>query len=40
MTGGKVSALYLPGVEGDLKPGLYKDLIDSARDRNAEYSKI
>jgi len=32
--------LYLPGVETNLKPGLYKDLIDSARERNAEYSKI
>jgi len=32
--------LYLPGVESDLKPGLYKDLIDSARGRHAEYSKI
>jgi len=33
-------ALYLPGVETGLKPGLYKDLIDSARGRHAEYSKI
>jgi len=33
-------ALYLPGVESNPKPGLYKDLIDSARGRNAEYSKI
>ena len=32
--------LYLPGVESNLKPGLYKDLIDSARGRHAEYSKI
>jgi uncharacterized peroxidase-related enzyme len=32
--------LHLPGVENNLKPGLYKDLIDSARARNAEYSKI
>ena len=32
--------LYLPGVERNPKPGLYKNLIDSARDRNAEYSKI
>ena len=32
--------LYLPDVENNLKPGLYKDLIDSARARNAEYSKI
>ena len=35
-----MSKLYLPGVESDLKPGLYKDLIYSARGRNAEYSKI
>jgi uncharacterized peroxidase-related enzyme len=33
-------SLYLPGVERNLKPGLYKDLIDSAHERNAEYSKI
>jgi len=32
--------LYLPGVEDNLKPGLYKDLIDSARASSAEYSKI
>jgi uncharacterized peroxidase-related enzyme len=32
--------LYLPGLESNPKPGLYKNLIDSARDRNAEYSKI
>jgi uncharacterized peroxidase-related enzyme len=32
--------LYLPGVESNLKPGLYKDLVDDARARNAEYSKI
>jgi uncharacterized peroxidase-related enzyme len=32
--------LYLPGVEANLKPGQYKDLIDSARAGNAEYSKI
>ncbi|MGA3238113.1 MAG: peroxidase-related enzyme [Bryobacteraceae bacterium] len=35
-----MSALYLPGVESNLKPGTYKDLIDSARGRQAEYSKI
>ncbi len=40
MTGSKVSVLYLPGVEGGAKLGLYKDLIDSARARDAEYSKI
>jgi len=33
-------SLYLPGIENDLKPGLYKDLIESARARNEEYSKI
>jgi uncharacterized peroxidase-related enzyme len=32
--------LHLPGVENNPKPGLYKDLIDSARSRDAEYSKI
>lgn len=36
--GGK--PLHLPGVENNLKPGIYKDLVDSARGRNAEYSKI
>jgi len=40
MTDSTMSALYLPGVESSLKPGLYKDLIDSARARQAEYSKI
>lgn len=32
--------LYLPGVEQNLKPGIYKTLVDSARARNAEYSRI
>ena len=32
--------LYLPGVEATPRPGIYKDLIDAARDRNSEYSKI
>jgi uncharacterized peroxidase-related enzyme len=32
--------LYLSGVESNPKPGIYKDLIDSARGRHAEYSKI
>jgi len=32
--------LYLAGVESNLKPGLYKDLIESARGRGSEYSKI
>jgi uncharacterized peroxidase-related enzyme len=36
----RAKALYLPGVESNPKPGLYKELIDSARGRNAEYSKI
>ena len=40
MTDSAMSTLYLPGVESSLKPGLYKDLIDSARGRHAEYSKI
>jgi uncharacterized peroxidase-related enzyme len=40
MTDSTLSTLYLPGVESSPKPGLYKDLIDSARARNAEYSKI
>jgi hypothetical protein len=40
MTDSTMSTLYLPGVESNLKPGLYKDQIDSARGRQAEYSKI
>ncbi len=32
--------LYLPGVEASPRPGVYKDLIEAARNRNAEYSKI
>ena len=40
MTDSTMSTLYLPGVESNLKPGLYKDLIDSARGSQAEYSKI
>jgi len=32
--------LYLPGVEAHPQPGVYRDLIESARARNAEYSKI
>lgn len=40
MTDDNVPALYLPGVENNLKPGIYKDLIDSARGCNLEYSKI
>ena len=33
-------ALYLPDVEANHQPGIYRDLIASARGRNAEYSKI
>jgi uncharacterized peroxidase-related enzyme len=32
--------LHLPGVEANPQPGLYNDLIQAARSRNAEYSKI
>jgi uncharacterized peroxidase-related enzyme len=35
-----LGALYLPGVEANPKPGVYRDLIAAARSRNAEYSKI
>jgi len=34
------SSLYLPGVEANHQPGIYADLVASARSRNAEYSKI
>ncbi|HEY6509423.1 MAG TPA: peroxidase-related enzyme [Vicinamibacterales bacterium] len=34
------SSLYLPGVEANHQPGIYADLVASARARNAEYSKI
>jgi uncharacterized peroxidase-related enzyme len=34
------TSTYLPGVEADPKPGVYRDLIQAARDRGAEYSKI
>ena len=34
------SALHLPGVEQDLKPGTYRALIEGARARGDEYSKI
>ncbi len=34
------AALYLPDVEANPQPGIYRDLIASARERNAEYSKI
>jgi uncharacterized peroxidase-related enzyme len=32
--------LYLPGVASNPEAGVYKDLIDGARSRDAEYSKI
>jgi uncharacterized peroxidase-related enzyme len=35
-----VPSLYLPGVEADPKPGAYRTLIEAARDRGAEHSKI
>jgi uncharacterized peroxidase-related enzyme len=35
-----VPSLYLPGVEADPKPGAYRTLIEAARGRGAEYSKI
>ena len=31
-------ALYLPGVEAKPQPGVYRDLIEAARNRGAEYS--
>jgi uncharacterized peroxidase-related enzyme len=34
------TALYLPGVEANAKPGAYRELIDAATSRDAEYSKI
>lgn len=34
------SATYLPGVEADPKPGVYRDLIEAARSRGADYSHI
>jgi uncharacterized peroxidase-related enzyme len=33
-------SLYLPAVEARHQPGIYRDLISSARERGAEYSKI
>lgn len=33
-------SLRIPGIEASPKPGVYKDLIDAARRRNAEYPKI
>jgi uncharacterized peroxidase-related enzyme len=34
------AALYLPAVEADLKPGVYRTLVEAARAAGAEYSKI
>ncbi len=34
------SSTYLPGVEADPKPGVYRDLIEAARGRGDDYSKI
>ena len=36
----KTASLYLPNVEAYPQPGVYRDLIESARARNVEYSKI
>jgi len=35
-----MTSLYLPGVEANPQPGTYRSLIQAAKDRNAEYSKI
>ncbi|HXE80296.1 MAG TPA: peroxidase-related enzyme [Vicinamibacterales bacterium] len=32
--------LYLPGVEANPQPGVYRDLIEAAKSRSGEYSKI
>jgi uncharacterized peroxidase-related enzyme len=34
------ATLYLPGVERELQPGIYKELIQSARREGTEYPKI
>jgi uncharacterized peroxidase-related enzyme len=34
------SGTYLPGVEANPKPGIYRDLIEAAKGRGAEYSRI
>jgi len=34
------AALFLPAVERELQPGIYKELIESARRQGSEYSKI
>ena len=40
MPGITLTQLYLPGVTSNLEEGRYKDLIDAARGRGEEYSKI
>lgn len=37
---GRSQSLHLPGVEANPKPGVYRDLIESARRDGAEYGKI
>jgi hypothetical protein len=32
--------MFLPGVEGDAKPGAYRDVIDMMRRQGAEYPQI
>jgi hypothetical protein len=32
--------MFLPGVEGDAKPGPYRDIIDAMRSQGAEYPQI
>jgi hypothetical protein len=34
------ASLYLPQVEANPKPGIYRDLIAAARDRGVEYGRI
>ena len=34
------AALHLPGVEADPKPGVYRDLIETAQSQGVEHSKI
>ena len=36
----ELRSLYLPGVEAEPQPGTYRDLIDAAQARRAEYRKI
>lgn len=36
----KRESLFLPGVESNPQPGIYKELIETARSQGAEYSKI